>query len=61
VTQKIQFQVVQIKFMIAVARVVKRLHLDFTPFKKLQLMVSITVTFAFIPLFSYFVFENACY
>jgi len=47
--------------MIAVATIVKRLYLDFTPVKKLQLMVSITVTFAVIPLFSNLVFENACY
>jgi len=47
--------------MIAVAMVLKCLHLDFTPVKKFQLMVSITVTFAVIPLFSNFVFENACY
>jgi hypothetical protein len=47
--------------MIAVAMLVKRLHLDFTPVKKLQLMVLDTATFAFIPLFSNFVFKNACY
>jgi thiamine transporter ThiT len=59
--KKNQVYVVQIKFMIAVAMVVKCLHLDFTPVKKLQLMVSITATFAVIPLFSNSVFENACY
>lgn len=39
--QKNQFHVVEITFMIAVATVVKRLHLDVTPVKKLQLTVSI--------------------
>jgi hypothetical protein len=47
--------------MTVVVEVVKCLHNDFTPVKKSQLMFLITVIFAVNPLFSNFVFENACY